>query len=133
MAAPPSRSFLAASGVWLSAVGVATPQVLSVQTDNAYLWLLVLALLAPIGVLFLAGAGAPAAPRLWLSRAGSWLLWVVGAIAAPLLGLGLATLLFQGTMALGPLISYALAFVGLLATLYFVAFRPLQTPRQTAA
>ena len=102
---------------------MATPQILSVQTDNVYLWLLVLALLAPVGVLFLAAAAAPGIPRLWLWRAGSWLLWVVGAIAAPLLGLGLGIILFQGSTTFGPLVWYALAFVGVLATLYLICFR----------
>ena len=100
---------------------------LSVQTDNAYLWLGVLVLLAPVGALLLVAAALPTAPRLWLWRAGTILLWLIGLIGVPLLGLGLAIVLAERYPTWDPLLWHAVGFFGLLATLYVVGFRPLRT------
>jgi hypothetical protein len=125
VSAAPSRLSLVATGLWLLVVGLATTRTLNTLTDNAYLWLIVLAGLAPSGALFLCAAATGGAARRWLWRIGSWILWAVGAIGVPLLGLGFGIVLIQQPIASGPLLAYAAAFLGLLLTLYAIAIRPL--------
>lgn len=122
----PSRAFAGLAGLWLVMFGAVTFQMLRNLTDNAYLWLLILVLLAPVGLLFLIAAALPVPPRVWIWYIGAGLLWLVGGFGIALLGLALVIIPSQSYRTQEPFLWYLLGFVLLALTLYFVGFRPLR-------
>jgi hypothetical protein len=117
------RWLLAIAGAWLIALGAATYVALRGQTDNAYLWLGILVLLAPIGSLFVVAALLPSGLGSWVWILGTALLWLVGGFGLLLIGFGLAIIPFQGYATSSPLVAYFFGFLVLIATLYLIGWR----------
>ena len=110
-------------------LGIATFQMLRGLSDNAYLWLLVLVLLAPVGTLFVIAAALPPTARRWVWYAALGLLWIIGAFGLALLAVALVIIPFQAYRTFAPFLWCLLGFVVLAATLYLIGVRPLRGAR----
>ena len=96
---------------------------------NAYLWLAVPALLAPVGALLLVAAALPPSARRWVWYVALGLLWIIGAFGLALLAVALVIIPFQAYRTFAPFLWYLLGFVVLAATLYLIGVRPLRGAR----